>query len=304
MCVIEAEIAKKINFATIQNDIPFIQDISINNNSDIEYNDLLLELSTEPAILQPREWHISRLSPHNILPITDISVSLNRGLLADLDERLIVDVKLILKTSNGVILSTNNENTTIALAHNEWGGSRFMPELLAAFVMPNLPAVAKILREASELLRRADRTTSLEGYQSGSPRRVWEIISFIWNAVTAGRLTYIEAPASFETEGQKIRTPNDIQENGMGTCLDLAVLFASILEQVGLHPILVLTRGHALCGVWLQPQPTRDLICDDPASIRNAIGLYNLVLFETTLATGHQATSFFRCGKRGKKAAL
>src|SRR3546814_15184032 len=87
-----------------------------------------------------------------------------------------------------------------------------------------------------------------------SRKRVWEIAAAVWSAVAQRRLTYAEPPASFERNGQKIRTPGEVLDNGIATCLDSAVLFASALEQIGLRPLIAFPEGHPICGPWLQPQ--------------------------------------------------
>src|SRR3546814_12109975 len=107
-----------------------------------------------------------------------------------------------------------------------------MPELLAAFVMPNDPAVSRLLKEASEILRRSGKDPSLEGYQQKSRKRVWEIAAAVWSAVAQRRLTYAEPPASFERNGQKIRTPGEVLDNGIATCLDSEIGRASCRERV------------------------------------------------------------------------
>ena len=43
-------------------------------------------------------------------------------------------------------------------------------------------------------------------------------------------LTYVNPPASIESQGQKIRLPGRMLEAGMGTCLDFALLMAGCFE--------------------------------------------------------------------------
>ncbi|GAL98954.1 hypothetical protein AA0312_1073 [Acetobacter tropicalis NRIC 0312] len=50
------------------------------------------------------------------------------------------------------------------------GGLSGIPDILAAFVLPNDPAIARILRSASEILRQAGQSPSLEGYQGDKVR--------------------------------------------------------------------------------------------------------------------------------------
>ena len=48
---------------------------------------------------------------------------------------------------------------------------------------------------------------------------------------------------------QLIRLPSEvIKAGGSANCIDGAVLFASLLEQVNLHPLIFLQTGHALVG--------------------------------------------------------
>ena len=51
---------------------------------------------------------------------------------------------------------------------------------------------------------------------------------------------------------QKVRTPARILQEGRGTCLDLAVLFASLCLENDLLSLIVALEGHALAGVYRQ----------------------------------------------------
>src|SRR3546814_17926225 len=121
--------------------------------------------------------------------------------------------------------------------------------------MPNDPAVSRLLKEASEILRRSGKDPSLEGYQQKSRKRVWEIAAAVWSAVAQRRLTYAEPPASFERNGQKIRTPGEVLDNGISTCLDCSVIFAPALEQIGLSTLIAFPQGHTHLGMCQQPPP-------------------------------------------------
>src|SRR3546814_21125086 len=102
-----------------------------------------------------------------------------------------------------------------------------------------------------------------------SRKRVWEIAAAIWAAAAQRRIAYSEPPASFERSGQRIRTPGEVLDNGLATCLDTAVLFASALEQIGLRPLIAFTEGHAICGLWLQPQALPSPLTADPPHLPN-----------------------------------
>jgi len=72
------------------------------------------------------------------------------------------------------------------------------------------------------------------------------------------------------------------------------MLFASALEQAGLNPVIALPAGHALVGVWLQPEELPAIVIDEAEPLRKRIQLKELVLIETTYVTSHPAPPFSR----------
>jgi very-short-patch-repair endonuclease len=288
--IVSAEFARKVTFASHQNDVPVLLELSIENTSNVALEDLRLKISAEPAIFGSREWTIDRLDACSKLRILDRKLPLAGGMLDRLADRLCADVRIQLLKGDEALLDVTDK--VEALARNEWGGSQYMPELLAAFVAPNDGFVQKILKDASRLLVEGGRNGAINGYQDKSTQRSWELMSAIWAAISTQGLTYAVPPASFEKTGQKIRLPADIRRTGLSTCLDTALLFAAAFEQAGLHPVVVFTEGHALAGAWLQPAWFPTLTVDDPLVVRKAKDLRELVLFETTLATQDHALPF------------
>lgn len=284
--IINAEFAGKVTFASHQNDVPVLLELTVENPTESDLENLRLSISADPAVFGSRQWTIDRLDAGAKLRISDRRLPLAGGMLDKLTDRLRADVRLTVHQDDDVLAETTD--TIVALARNEWGGARYMPELLAAFVTPNDGFVQKVLKDASRILFEGGRDGSIDGYQSKSTQRSWELMSAIWAAVSVQGLTYAVPPASFETTGQKIRLPSDIRHTGLSTCLDTALLFAATFEQAGLHPVVVFTEGHAFAGAWLQPAWFPTLTVDDPLVVRKAKDLRELVLFETTMATaGH-----------------
>lgn len=297
---IEVTNADKITFATHQADIPVLSELRIFNDTDETLEDLTVHMSSDPPILGERVWAVDRIENHSEYHVRDRRISLSGGLLDALTERMLANVTFELKHGDKLITTLQTQIT--ALAHNEWGGALSMPELLGAFVLPNDPATAKVLKAASQILEAAGKSPSLDGYQRGSAQATWEIISAIWSAISSMNLVYAEPPTSFEKHGQKVRFPTEMDEQGLATCLDTALLFAATLELAGLHPLVVFTKGHALAGAWLKPTSLSGLTTEDPAELRKAIAANELVLFETTFAThGQRLIPFTAALKEGAR---
>lgn len=294
-----ASVAEKVTFASHQNNAPVLLDLELELAGDEVLEDFKVELTSEPAFIAAKTWRVDRLEPGTRSHVLDRKIDLNASVLFDMAESL----------SGHVVIRVIKDDDCFGearfpvevLARNEWGGAAYMPELLAAFVTPNDPAVDTLLRQSAEVLRRAGKPDSMDGYESKSSRRVWEMASALWSAVASLRLTYALPPASFETNGQKVRTPGVVLDGRVATCLDTALLFAAGLEQVGLNPILVLTKGHAFVGCWLVPQEFGTLMTDDAIAVRKRIDLGELVVFETTLATNKPAASFSQAVEAAKR---
>jgi very-short-patch-repair endonuclease len=287
---IEALIARKIGFASHQNAVPLVRELTLSSCDEHIRQDLVLTLDANPAFVETRSWHIDRLSPGDRLRIGERDIQFNATYLAGLSESLSADV--VLRLTQGEQVLAEQRYPTELLARSEWGGLSAMPELLAAFCMPNDPAVDRVLKAAALILRRAGKPDGIDGYASRSRTRTWELASAIWSAISSLGLSYALPPASFEEHGQKIRPPSLILDTGMATCLDTALLFAAALEQAGLNALLVMTKGHAFAGVWLQPQEFAQLLTDEASALRKRLDLKEMLVFETTLATQTPARSF------------
>ncbi|MEL6107416.1 MAG: hypothetical protein AAFU85_15355 [Planctomycetota bacterium] len=132
---------------------------------------------------------------------------------------------------------------------------------LPSFVQPRDPVVLEVIENAQNYLEcLADhRDVSFNGYQSYDAtfrdQRRWDGVDLqvrsIWSALLQQHgLHYINPPPSYAEFTQRIRTPTETVRSGFGTCVDLAVLLASCLEWVEIHPVLFLIRGHVFPGYW------------------------------------------------------
>ena len=290
---IHCETAAKINFACHQSAFAYLRELRIENNDPKKRLDnVLVTLSSNPAFLKPKSWKLDRISPEGIISITDRDIELDGEFLLKLADSMTGVVTVTVEHCGEII--AEQKKPVELLAYNEWGGAGYMPELLAAFSMPNDPAVDRVLHDASLILRKAGRPDGIDGYGSGSRQRIWEITSAIYTAICNLGITYTYPPASFERDGQKIRLPSQILENRTATCLDTTLLFASALEQAGLYPIVALPHGHAVAGVWLQPEDLSTIVVDEAEILRKRSQLKELLIFETTYVTNHPAPPFSR----------
>ncbi|MCA9568832.1 MAG: DUF4011 domain-containing protein, partial [Myxococcales bacterium] len=275
------EVGSVINLAAQQNAVRVLGDVRIRNAGSGALEGARLRVTSSPGFFRPLEVDVDEVPAGGSCTVGTHALRMDPGILRDLTERIRGEVVVELVGSDGTPAFEERREVEV-LAPNEWAGVRGLPELLAAFVLPNTPQLAGVLRTASERLAAHTGSGGLDGYQSRSPERVQAIARSLYEAVASLELHYINPPASFETTGQKIRLPAEILTARLGTCLDLTVLLAALLEQAGLHPILVLVEGHAYPGVWLVDRPLQTPATDDAAHLRNRVRAGELVVFDSS----------------------
>lgn len=283
--------AASVNFASAQNGVSVLKRVRLAYTGPAACERLTLALSCRPALLREKSWAIDQLLPGAQLPIPDLDTQFDMDLLRGLNEAEKGELVLELSDASGVVLRREVRPIDL-LARDQWGGITETPHLLAAFVWPNDPVVAAVLKDASHRLEAAGYDGSLDGYQSGDPGRSWMLAGAIWSALTALGLSYAVPPASFEQRGQKIRSPERIRAEGLATCLDSSLLLAACFEAAGLKPVVLFSKGHAWAGVWLVERDFGSVEETDVMAVRKAIAARELVVLETTLLTKRPVVAF------------
>lgn len=293
---IHAQLSPKISFSLQQNGFPIIQSISISNTGEKPLHDLQLHLNASPHFFETYSCFLPTISPQTTYLIETIELTIDYGQLAQLVE-----------SEKGTLTIRLEQETTLliekrfpleVLARNQWGGLTTYPEDIASFVQPNDPVVDNLLGQANQLLQSHSLNQSLTGYKEGK-NAVWRQLAALWSVLQSQHIGYVLPPAAFEERGQKIRIPSQIIEAKLGTCLDISLLFASCLEQCGLHPLLIFTKGHAFAGCWLNEDTLASMLTDDVTALRKRIALKELIVVETTLLISKEPIGFYDACKQG-----
>ena len=285
--VIEVEADATLGYASIQNAVPVLRSMSITNSGAEPLLNVEVRIGCNPPFAESIRLRFDRLASGETRRIAPIDLRPDHAWLAALQESVQAAIEVDVSAAGAEMARTTRPIEV--LAYDQWAGTRALPELLAAFCMPNNPAVDALVGKASTLLRGAHPELSMSGYQSKSRDTVWKQISAIYSTVAAENLQYAEPPASFGDDGQKIRTPDRILEGRVATCLDLAMLFASAFEQAGLRPVVLVKEGHAWVGVWLHPTCFSDPLTDDVQAVRKRVDTGEFLVFETTGVAHHHS---------------
>ncbi|MFA7418897.1 MAG: hypothetical protein WCZ90_04350 [Melioribacteraceae bacterium] len=108
----------------------------------------------------------------------------------------------------------------------------------------------KIFGYSNDLFKKALREKKIKNREE----YIREIIKAVYNSLAKQKPRYMNETLDFGRSssqfGQRIKYPEETLEQGRGNCIDLSILFAFLIESVGLNPIIVIDQqhGHAFVG--------------------------------------------------------
>ncbi len=251
----------------------------------------MLELAVVDAegVLSATCTHVVDLAAGDRTVVADVRLTLDPGQMLQVEEQRPGRVTATLRLGEEV-LATASADVRV-LAARQWLAvpPELSMEMLAAFVMPHDPAVGPLLDEAAGLLRERTGSASLQGYQAG-PERVDDVVRAVFDAARARTIRYAEPPASWGDVGQRVRTPTQVLDERVGTCLDTTLTLAAVLEQGGIRPLVWMVQGHAFLGYWREETSLANIVLTDASPVVNLIDLGAIRLVETTMLTSADPT--------------
>ncbi|WP_400249732.1 hypothetical protein [Methanomethylophilus alvi] len=166
----------------------------------------------------------------------------------------------------------------------------------AQFVNPLDPAVEKFIESKdSPLSREMGSEFTVMAYQW--EKNIIPQIKAVFNAVKNQGMHYVSSTETFhEGHYQRVRSPGKVLEDHSGNCIELSILYASILEAMGFETAVVFPYGHAIVGVVMGTNAYRtsskmpDKCRESILKIGNGPERYEILCFEATMCSHKTAT--------------
>ena len=134
-----------------------------------------------------------------------------------------------------------------------WGANFKYAPFIASWVTPHDPLVEAVLSQAKEFApgRR------LPGYEhwkntAAQVNSTYVQARAIYKAVQEKGLSYVKSSMTFGQHpeiSERVRFPRESLRRVSANCIDGAVMYASLFENLGMDPVVVLVPGHAYVGV-------------------------------------------------------
>ncbi|MEM9296410.1 MAG: DUF4011 domain-containing protein, partial [Planctomycetota bacterium] len=280
---ITAEARPVVSYALLQRGAPVVERIRIDHQGSRPLAGVQVHASLSGDAAR---WSatLAQLEPGQHCELTDVRLEPDPASLAKRTEREHAHLVIQARDPAGVPLAEHRLPVDL-LPADHWPGVSVLPEILAAFVTPNHPALEPLLSQGSDHLAQATGESALDGYQSKNPTRAAQIAEACFLALHKQDLRYVSPPASFEQHGQRVRFADRVLDAKQGACLDLALLLAGLWEQAGLHPLILIADGHALPAFWTTDQRFPDAALDDLGPADKRAQLDEIVPVEATRLT-------------------
>jgi hypothetical protein len=163
-----------------------------------------------------------------------------------------------------------------------WGPSFKYAPFIASWVTPHAPEVEAVLAQAKNFT--PDRR--LPGYEnwknaSDQERETYIEAKAIFTALKKMGLSYVKSSSTLgghSSVSERIRMPRVSLERSSANCIDAAVTYASLFENLGMEPTVVIVPGHAYVGVRVAEGASQFLYIDAALTGRTT--------FETAVLSG------------------
>lgn len=281
-----------VNFAMQQNHVPVVRRLLLRNESPEPMEAVRVVISMSPELFDRKEERIESIPLDGMVEVSGIHLQLSAQYLSELTEKISGEITItVFQQENQV---AEERYPIDLLPFDQWAGVGILPEMLAAFVTPNYPSLSTVIHRASQFLEKWTGSPSFDAYQSRNPDRVKKQMAALYEAIAELGIVYCSPPASYEIAGQRIRLCDSLFSSRLGTCIDMALFYASCLEAVGINPVLVVIHGHAFAGAWLVDDTFADRVNDDVSLLtkRLADGIHEVALVETTCMNAGKVANF------------
>ena len=252
---------RSVNFAMQQNRVPLLKEIRVRNVSNSLLSDLEIEVTADPEFATRWVGGITELSSMEEVSIADIPLAVSASYLAQLTEGVAGTLRVRIRMGKAGLC--DHFYAVDLDAFDQWRGLSIEPKVLASFVQPKHPALPPVLMKASGVLEKWSGSPTFDEYQTRDPNRVKMQMASVFSALAELKVVNVSAAVDYTRAGDKLRFPDAIIDTRMASDLDMALLFASLLEAIGLHALIAFSEDAIMVGSWLIPDCFADTAGDD-----------------------------------------
>ncbi len=273
---LSAEALGVVSYADYFTQAPLFTTLRIENGGTDAIADLILSVTNDHGLL------VSCVKPLEEIPFeSTVEVELGNILsplyFVGLEEVREEEISVELRKDKQLLASARLK--VVALPFDYWQGTSGNAELLASFVRPKLADCERLKAEIAAQLKKWGVENELGGYEGNNKNAIRQTAAALYACIRRYAFERKESDISVPTEaGAGVK----LLAERKATPLELALLFSACVENLGLHPVIVLGEKEVTCGVWLYDSCFMDTVSDDIQRLGKYVsdGINNLSCFD------------------------
>lgn len=250
----------KLNYSMLHNNRPLFDRFEVKRQIQGRLMNVRIEVLLDTG--SAAATYSTTFDLNRARPMVDVSslarVSLTSEMALSLRESVYTSLRVSVWWEERLVYQ--NSFRVALLPTDEWRDDDLNRIWLPSFVLPRDPVIPEILDRAQHYLSalQDDSGAGFDGYQGvlleglAVDQRAGtvddQVKAIWWTLLQDYRLSYINPPPSFSDTSQRLRIPSSVIAGRRGTCIDLALLLAALLEFIDVYPVVFLLRGHAFPG--------------------------------------------------------
>lgn len=291
MVRLNIEYIPSINYSLVNNRIDVCQFVEITNIYTEDLRNLVITCSgdffknTHANIEIIKTSQSIRLQKFDIVPIQNRVASITEKITTFFNLKVTCNSQ----SNNSQIILSQNYDIDI-IPYNQWLGTSILPQHIASFVLPNHPSTNYIVAKAVTILKEISQHSTFTEYQSENTNEIRKQVAAVYGALHNENIVFNSTSAPYEIVGHPISLPNKVLSTKFGNSLDLTLLFAGVLESVGINSGIIIQKNHVLLAVWLVEDCCQYSVCDDSSYIEKKCteGINEMLVVECSQITSRQ----------------
>lgn len=253
---IEAEIAEKIMPVTYAGANKKIVTLKVSSPG---FGRIKTEVGAEG--ITNRETQIINLKPESRIYFLgpDITEEGYRNLTESKKTNLFLKVSFLEDDGSGKVLMEENKEVFF-YSRNDiiWAEENGADNVKYAvrWINKDKEEIKGLVRKAADHMKELGGSDSAMIGMQGDKEEMKRQMEAIFMAMSKDyQIRYIMAPFSYDSEAaQKVKTPEEVLRTKSGLCIELSLLMAAALENIGLSSVVVITEDHAWAGIETSPK--------------------------------------------------
>ena len=230
--------------------LSFFEELIISNKENREFFNMSLEFKFDSDIFKVSPIIFNKIYGGEAKKLELPFIDVDYEKLIKLNEIIVSHLEITLKTEGKILKRIDHVFKLLPISQpsiNVLSDER----LYLKYITPNSIKVKEFTLNIDRI------NNSFIGYQNENINDRYKEIKEIYNAIHNFGLTYYNPPKGgvyVDDKGnqQRLRLPDEVLKDKSGTCIDLALCFISIYENIGYNTVFVLTDTHAYMGIFLK----------------------------------------------------